>query len=116
MFAIDLRSTIRFPCACGTVPVRENTVRDLGFTVVVNNTDPLVHHILNALAPDTVSYKCDMCHLQSSDERLANKQSSVLTLPRFLRITITAPRTAAALPPDRHQYGPLREYESLDLS
>jgi len=73
MFAIDLRSTIRFPCACGMVPVRENTVRDLGFTVVVNSTDPLVHHILNALAPDTVSYKCDMCHLQSSDERPANK-------------------------------------------
>ncbi len=96
MFSIDLRSTIRFPCAYGMVPVRENTVRDLGFTVVVNSTDPLVHHVLNALAPDTVNYKCDTCHLQSSDERPANKQSFVLTLPRFLRFTVTTHRTAAA--------------------
>ena len=68
MFAIELRSTIRFPCACGRLPVRENTVRDLGLTVVVNGTDPLAHHIFNSLASEKVSYKCEACHFQSSEE------------------------------------------------
>ena len=47
------------------VPVREHTVRDLGCTVVVNITDALVHQVLNALALEMVSNKCETCHLQS---------------------------------------------------
>jgi hypothetical protein len=45
------------------VPVREHTVRDLGFTVVVNITDALVHQV--ALALEMVRNKCETCHLQS---------------------------------------------------
>ena len=44
------------------------------------------------------------------------RRRHLLSFPRFLRVNITAPLTAAGLPEDCHRYGPLREYEHLNLS
>ena len=116
MCAVDSTSRISFPCACSKVPSREKPERDLGISIVVNSGAPLPHHILHYFAQENVDYQCDSCGLRASDAHPARKQRFLLSLPRFLRITITAPRTVANLPQDHHQHGPLREYESLDLS
>ena len=58
-------------CACNVVPTRENIEQDLEITIVMNSTDPLVHHILyrlDSLTLKIISYKCEACNLQSSEE------------------------------------------------
>ena len=73
--------------------------------------------LLRAFSPDDVcGYRCDQCQAQSSSDRPATRQRLLLSLPRFLRINITASLTSEALPVDFHRHGPLREYETLDLS
>ena len=110
MCAVDSKSRISFACACSKLPAREKPERDLGIAIVVDSGASLVHHILHTFAQENVEYQCDACGLRASDEHPARKQRFLLSLPRFLRITIKAPLTAAGLPQDHHQYGPLREY------
>ena len=46
----------------------------------------------------------------------AIRQLSLLSIPHFLRVNIVAPLNSAGLPVDYHCHGPIREYETLDLS
>ncbi len=77
----------------------------------------LIDHIYKIFQPEQVSdYRCNCCGRHSSTEHPAVRQRFLRSLPRFLKISITAPLTSEALPPDYHRHGPLRDYEMLDLS
>ena len=117
MCAIDFKWTTIFPCACRAERTRERTVCEREITISVDSEATLIHHILRAFSPEHVyDYRCDQCHDQASAERPAARHRFLLSLPRFLRVTIVAPLTSAALPIDYHRHGPLRDYEALDLS
>jgi hypothetical protein len=112
----EFRWSTTFPCACGET-TRESTVREQGITVPITGRKSLDHHILCVFQPEAVSgFLCDKCKTKSCDKCPAVRQRSLLSLPRFLKINITAPRTPTGLPIDYHQHGPLQEYERLDLS
>jgi hypothetical protein len=96
--------------------MKENTVSEQGITIQVDGEAPLLHHILKAFSPEHVSdYYCELCLARSTLERLAQLKQLLCSLPRFLRINITAPLNSAAQPLDFHQHG-LQDYYSLNLS
>ncbi len=116
MCSIDFKWITTLRCKCQEQQ-REQTVRECGITLSVDSDATLIHHILRAFSPDDVcDYRCDQCQAQSSSDRPATRQRLLLSLPRFLRINVTASLTSEALPVDFHRHGPLREYETLDLS
>jgi hypothetical protein len=116
MCSIDFKWITTLRCKCQEQQ-RELTVRECGITLSVDSDATLTHHILRAFSPDNVcGYRCDQCQAQSSSDCPATRQRLLLSLPRFLRINITASLTSEALPVDFHRHGPLREYETLDLS
>ena len=112
----ELRWSTMFPCACGK-KTRETAVSEQGITVSITDGKSLAHHILGVFQSEVVvGFRCDQCKAQSCDQCPAVRQLSILSLPRFLKINITAPHTPAGLPTDYHQHGPLQEYERLDLT
>ncbi len=113
---IDFGWSSMFSCACGTRS-RECTVCEKGIMVPVSDSRPLIHHILGAFSLESVSdFRCERCGSQSGATRPAFRQRSLLTLPSFLRINITAPLTPEGLQQDFYQHGPLSEFDQLDLS
>ena len=85
--------------------------------VSADSDAPLSHHILKVFSPECVcGYRCDRCQVQSSAECPATRRGFLLSLPRFLRVNVTAPLASGALPMDFHQHGPLKEYDRLNLS
>ena len=106
----------QFTCACRVEQKRECTVSEREITISVDSAAALIHHVLEVFNPEHVyDYCCNQCQARSNAKRPATRQRFLLS-PRFLRINIVAPLTSEALPIDFHQYGPLREYETLDLS
>ena len=117
MCAIDFKWTTTFPCACRGGRKRETTGSEQGLTISADSDAPLIQHIFKVFSPERVcGYRCDQCQAQSSVECPAIRRRSLLSLPRFLRVNITAPLASDALPMDFHQHGPLHDYERLNLS
>ena len=86
-------------------------------TVSIMGCEPLAHHILGVFDPEAVSgFLCEQCRTQSCATHPAIRRQTLLSLPRFLRINVTAPLTPDGFPMDFHQHGPFREFERLDLS
>ena len=105
-----------FPCACGKRN-RESNVCEQRITVSIMGCEPLAHHILSVFDPEAVSgFLCEQCRTQSCATHPAIRRQTLLSLPRFLRINVTAPLTPDGFPMDFHQHGPFREFERLDLS
>jgi hypothetical protein len=89
----------------------------IDFVCRLTTNESLIHHIYKILKSEQVSdYRCNCCGRHSSTEHPAVRQRFLRSIPRFLKISITAPLTSAALLPDYHRHGPLRDYEMLDLS
>ena len=117
MCAIAFKWTTTFPCACRGGQKGETTGSEQGITISADSDAPLIQHVLKVFSPEHVcGYRCDQCQAQSSAECPAIRRRFLLSLPRFLRINITAPLASDALPMDFHQHGPLHEYEILNLS
>ncbi len=116
MCIMDSTWTSTPPCGCRTTR-KERLTEECRLTKIVSSNELLVHHIHKIVQPEEVSdYRCDCCGRQSCSECPAIRQWSLRSLPRFLRINITAPLTSAGLPPDYHHHGSLRNYQGLDLS
>jgi uncharacterized UBP type Zn finger protein len=116
MCTMDSTWTTTPTCGC-RMARKEILTEECGLTITVSSNESLVHHIYKIFQPEQVSYyRCDCCGRHSSTEHPAVRQQSLCSLPRFLKINITAPLVSAALPPDYHHHGPLRDYEMLDLS
>ena len=104
------------PCGCSMVR-KEILTEECGLTITLSSNEPLIRHINQIFQPEQVSdYRCDCCGRRSSSEHPAVRQRFLRSLPRFLKISITAPLTSAAQPPDYHRHGSLCDYEMLDLS
>jgi hypothetical protein len=102
MCSIDFKWITTLHCKCQKQQ-REQTVRECGITLSVDSDATLIHHILRAFSPDDVcGYRCDQCQAQSSSDRPATRQRLLLSLPRFLRINVTASLTSETLPVDFH--------------
>jgi hypothetical protein len=116
MCAMDFKWSTRSSCVCQTAG-KWTLSEERGIAISITSNAPLIHHIRAAFNPEEVyDYRCDLCQTQSSVDRPAIRQRVLLSLPRFLKISIIAPLTSAALPADYHQHGPLREFEELDLT
>ncbi len=91
--------------------------QDTDIPIVFKTADSLLQHVLDYFAPETVNdYVCDLCNLSANSRRPAIKRRFLASLPRFLMITITAPLGPNGLPSEQHPFGPLRDFEQLDLS
>ncbi len=118
MCAADFGWTTTFPCACPLEPKRESTKCVQGIAKSVNSDQTLIHHIFGAFSPElkVCGFLCQQFHYESNEERPAMRQRTLLSFPRFLKINISVPLTADGLPTDYHPYGPILEYETLDLT
>ncbi len=113
---MDSTGTNPPPCCC-RMALKEILTEECGLTITVSSNESLIHHIYTIFQPEQVSdYRCDCSGRHSSTEHPAVRQQSLRSLPLFLEISKTAPLTSAALPPDYHYHGSLREYEMLNLS
>ena len=111
MCTMELTWTTTFPCACQAEWKRERRVSEQEIMISVDSEAPLIHHVLAAFNPETVTdYGCDQCQSPATRQRLLTSP------PRFLRINIVTPMTSAAVPLDYHKHGELLEYDTLDLS
>jgi hypothetical protein len=111
MCAMDFKWSTRPSCVCQNAG-KWTLSEERGIAISINSNEPLIHHISTALNPEEVYYyRCDLCQTQSSVDRPAIRQRVLLSLPRFLKISIIAPLTSEALPADYHLHGPLREFE-----
>jgi hypothetical protein len=116
MCTMDSTWTTTPPCGC-RMARKEILTEECGLTITVSSNESLIPHIYKIFQHEQVSdYRCDCCGQHSSTEHPAVRQRLLRSLPRFLKISTTAPLTSAALPPDYHRHGPLRDYEMLDLS
>ena len=116
MCTMDSSWTTTPPCGCHMAR-SEILTEECGLTITLSSNESLIRHINKIFQPEQVSdYRCDCCGRHSSSEHPAVRQRFLRSLPRFLKINITAPLTSAARPPDYHQHGPPRDYEMLDLS
>jgi hypothetical protein len=104
------------PCSC-RMAKKAVLTEERGLTITVSNQQSFIHHVYKIFQSEQVSYyHCDCCWRNSSADHPAMRQRSLRSLLRFLKISITAPLTSAARPPDYHHHGPPRDYEMLDLS
>ena len=91
--------------------------QDTDIPIVLKSRDSLLQHVLAYFAQEPVSeYICDLCHISANDLNPAIKRRFLASLPRFLMITITESLGSNGLPTEQHPFGPLREFEQLDLS
>ena len=110
MCTLELTWTTTFPCACQAESERKRRESEQEIMISVNSVAPLIHHVLAAFSPEVIAdYGCDQCQAPATRQRLLTSP------PRFLRVSIIAPRTFAAPPPD-YRHGQLLEYDELDLS
>ena len=104
-------------CQCLHKHEGVDTVCEYGFTISVNGDDPLSHHITKLFNLESLSnYRCDNCCALPTADSPAILQRPLLSLPRFLRVSITSLLTSQRMQEDLHKHGPLQEFEQLNLS
>jgi hypothetical protein len=113
---MDSSWTTTPPCG-GCMARKEIQTEECGLTITLSSSESLILHIYKIFQPEQVcDYRCNCCGQHSSTEHPAVRQRFLRSLPRYLKISTTAPLTSAAQPPDYHSHGSLRDYEMLDLS
>ena len=90
---------------------------DTDITLVLRGKYPMIHHIIDYFAQVFVcGYDCQLCQFRSTEQHPAVQQRFLLSLPTILMVTISEPLGPDGLPPNHHHYGPLQDFEKLDLS
>ncbi len=90
MCTMDSTWTTTPPCGC-RMAKKEILTEECGLTITVSSNESLIHRIYKIFQPEQVSdYRCDCCGLHSRTGHPAVRQRFLHSLPRFLKISITA--------------------------
>ncbi len=98
MCTMDSTWTTTPPCDC-CMARKEILTEECRLTITLSSNESLIHHIYKILQPEQASdFRCNCCGRHSSTEHPAVRQRFLRSLPRILKIRITAPLTSAAQP------------------